>query len=49
VHVPLKSLVPMVEPNDIVFDGKFSIILFKTALLSCQEALSISIFMLRLL
>jgi len=28
VHVPLKSLVPMLEPNDIIFDGKMSSVHF---------------------
>jgi len=26
VHVPLKSLLPMVEPNDIIFDGEITFI-----------------------
>lgn len=35
VHVPLKSLVPMLEPNDIVFDGKTSCV---TNVYSCDVA-----------
>jgi len=33
VHVPLKALLPMVEPNDIVFDGIILRLIYSMVLL----------------